>query len=102
MPAPNEWNLDDWLNNSYFPGDGTASLDNTAPDPLFNDSSYAGLVDNPGGNLAQNLDVENDNRIHSVSSRGASPATIETGDDKEADGNGPSGYNPRKRRRQNQ
>lgn len=86
-PMPENWNLDDWLNNNeYFP-EGADTFDPIMPDNLSA----------PGNDMFANQHVDNG----AISSLGGSPATptVEDVDDDELNMNG-TNSGSRKRQRQ--
>jgi heat shock transcription factor len=84
-PVPENWNLDDWLNNGeYFPADATGTFDPNLPDPLLDGDLFT-------------QDQPTENKDGATYSQGGSPVTVEDAEDADLV-NGDS--NPRKRRRQ--
>ncbi|KAF2669501.1 hypothetical protein BT63DRAFT_262711 [Microthyrium microscopicum] len=100
VPVPDSFDLDDWLNNPYFP-ENSGNLDGNADNGLnIPHTSLTGLegLENSNTLLQQNLGGDG-TQAHSVSSQAASPATVETLDDVDADTNVLAGEGSRKRRR---
>jgi heat shock transcription factor len=100
---PADWNMDMWLDNSYFPGDGT-TFDDTGLnyfDPDAPAGPIPGQTPATGGAEEAQVAGEDHKRVQSVSSLADSPATVET-----VDGEGDVDAveqvdNTRKRRRRN-
>jgi heat shock transcription factor, other eukaryote len=95
-PQPGEWSLEDWLNNSYFPEEAS-DVAFSQPDPnninLDADPSADGLGIDDSSFQAE----DNNERIQSLSSRGASPATVATVESVEPENGRPD--SPRKKRK---
>lgn len=93
LAQPNEWDLGDWLaNDSYFPDPTTEAFPMDQDGTLFTN-------DNTNFNLSDPIpNIIDQNKVQSISSRGATPETVATIEDGDI-----SGYtnSPRKRRRQN-